>query len=96
MFNLTRDSGYVAPEYAIHGQLSEKVDTYSFGIVVLEIISGKRCDDVIDDKSVNLSLLDHVRFVKSRINDLLQCCFLFLFLSCGPLSDAVIYYMKIS
>ncbi|KAL7614332.1 hypothetical protein Lser_V15G06984 [Lactuca serriola] len=53
------DSGYVAPEYAIHGQLSEKVDTYSFGIVVLEIISGKRCDDVIDDKSVNLSLLDH-------------------------------------
>ncbi|CAH1437025.1 unnamed protein product [Lactuca virosa] len=53
------DSGYVAPEYAIHGQLSEKVDTYSFGIVVLEIISGKRCHDVIDDKSVNQSLLDH-------------------------------------
>ncbi|XP_071735371.1 cysteine-rich receptor-like protein kinase 2 [Rutidosis leptorrhynchoides] len=54
------DSGYVAPEYAIHGQLSEKVDTYSFGIVVLEIISGKRCDDVRhDDQSVNQSLLDH-------------------------------------
>ncbi|KAI3722977.1 hypothetical protein L2E82_34228 [Cichorium intybus] len=53
------DSGYVAPEYAIHGQLSEKVDTYSFGIVVLEIISGKRCHDVIDHKSVNQSLLDH-------------------------------------
>lgn len=32
--------GYTAPEYAIHGQLSEKVDTYSFGVVVLEIISG--------------------------------------------------------
>ncbi|KAK1361846.1 putative cysteine-rich receptor-like protein kinase 3-like [Heracleum sosnowskyi] len=38
--------GYTAPEYAIHGQLSEKVDTYSFGIVVLEIISGRRCNDV--------------------------------------------------
>ncbi|MBA0836299.1 hypothetical protein Goarm_008526, partial [Gossypium armourianum] len=32
--------GYTAPEYAIHGQLSVKVDTYSFGVVVLEIISG--------------------------------------------------------
>ncbi|KAL8133859.1 hypothetical protein AgCh_009066 [Apium graveolens] len=38
--------GYTAPEYAVHGQLSEKVDTYSFGIVVLEIISGRRCNDV--------------------------------------------------
>ncbi|KAA8530696.1 hypothetical protein F0562_005370 [Nyssa sinensis] len=37
--------GYTAPEYAIHGQLSEKVDTYSFGIVVLEIISGRRCNE---------------------------------------------------
>ncbi|KAK6927795.1 Serine-threonine/tyrosine-protein kinase, catalytic domain [Dillenia turbinata] len=32
--------GYTAPEYAIHGQLSVKVDTYSFGVVVLEIVSG--------------------------------------------------------
>ncbi|KAK1410560.1 hypothetical protein QVD17_37097 [Tagetes erecta] len=38
--------GYTAPEYAIHGQLSEKVDTYSFGMVVLEIVTGKRCTDV--------------------------------------------------
>ncbi|XWS20620.1 hypothetical protein CRYUN_Cryun31cG0118400 [Craigia yunnanensis] len=34
--------GYTAPEYAIHGQLSVKVDTYSFGVVVLEIISGQK------------------------------------------------------
>ncbi|KAG2713938.1 hypothetical protein I3760_03G002600 [Carya illinoinensis] len=34
--------GYTAPEYAIHGQLSEKVDTYSFGVVVLEIICGRK------------------------------------------------------
>jgi len=36
--------GYTAPEYAIHGQLSEKVDTYSFG-VVLEILSGRKSND---------------------------------------------------
>ncbi|KAE8775158.1 protein kinase [Hordeum vulgare] len=37
--------GYTAPEYAIQGQLSEKVDTYSFGIVILEIISGRKIND---------------------------------------------------
>ncbi|KAL3355134.1 hypothetical protein AABB24_019296, partial [Solanum stoloniferum] len=34
--------GYTAPEYAIHGHLTEKVDVYGFGVVVLEIISGRR------------------------------------------------------
>ncbi|XP_073060742.1 cysteine-rich receptor-like protein kinase 2 [Primulina eburnea] len=38
--------GYTAPEYAVHGHLSEKVDTYSFGVVILEIISGRRSSDV--------------------------------------------------
>ncbi|XP_031109430.1 cysteine-rich receptor-like protein kinase 2 [Ipomoea triloba] len=38
--------GYTAPEYAIHGHLSEKVDIYSFGIVILEIISGRRSSDL--------------------------------------------------
>ncbi|KAM0950085.1 putative protein kinase RLK-Pelle-DLSV family [Dioscorea sansibarensis] len=38
--------GYTAPEYAIHGQLSEKVDTYGFGVVVLEIISGRKSNDI--------------------------------------------------
>ncbi|MFS7955348.1 putative protein kinase RLK-Pelle-DLSV family [Helianthus anomalus] len=37
--------GYMAPEYALKGHLSEKVDIYSFGIVILEIISCRRCTD---------------------------------------------------
>ncbi|XP_050227850.1 cysteine-rich receptor-like protein kinase 44 [Mercurialis annua] len=41
--------GYTAPEYAIHGQLSEKVDTYSYGIVVLEIISGRKSSEMLVD-----------------------------------------------
>lgn len=52
--------GYTAPEYAINGQLSEKVDTYSFGIVVLEIISGKRCTDVPNESAGEQYLLEHV------------------------------------
>ncbi|KAH0457602.1 hypothetical protein IEQ34_012917 [Dendrobium chrysotoxum] len=33
--------GYVAPEYAMLGQLTKKADIYSFGVLMLEIISGR-------------------------------------------------------
>ncbi|CAM6012356.1 unnamed protein product [Sphagnum balticum] len=34
--------GYLAPEYATLGQLTPKVDVYSFGILLLEIVSGRK------------------------------------------------------
>ncbi|KAK4439299.1 Cysteine-rich receptor-like protein kinase [Sesamum alatum] len=34
--------GYMAPEYAMHGQFSVKSDVFSFGVLVLEIISGQK------------------------------------------------------
>ncbi|CAA2954749.1 G-type lectin S-receptor-like serine threonine-kinase At4g03230 isoform X2 [Olea europaea subsp. europaea] len=34
--------GYMSPEYALDGLFSIKSDVFSFGVVVLEIISGKR------------------------------------------------------
>ncbi|KAI5009911.1 hypothetical protein ZWY2020_012048 [Hordeum vulgare] len=34
-------TGYLAPEYAWHGQLTKKADIYSFGVLVIEVISGK-------------------------------------------------------
>ncbi|EAZ32429.1 hypothetical protein OsJ_16639 [Oryza sativa Japonica Group] len=34
-------TGYLAPEYAWHGQLTKRADIYSFGVLVLEIVSGK-------------------------------------------------------
>ncbi|CAM6105500.1 unnamed protein product [Calypogeia fissa] len=37
--------GYFSPEYATQGQLSDKADVYSYGIVVLEIVSGRKCID---------------------------------------------------
>eukprot|EP00253_Pinus_taeda_P027955 PITA_27955 len=38
--------GYMAPEYAMQGQLSVKVDVYSFGVVVLELMSGRKNADL--------------------------------------------------
>ncbi|XP_014508424.2 cold-responsive protein kinase 1 isoform X1 [Vigna radiata var. radiata] len=38
--------GYTAPEYAIRGELSEKADIYSFGVLVLEIICCRKNTDL--------------------------------------------------
>ncbi|KAK6120274.1 hypothetical protein DH2020_045965 [Rehmannia glutinosa] len=48
--------GYLAPEYAVLGQLTKKADVYSFGVLLLEIISGKSSSKAAfgDDFSVLL------------------------------------------
>ncbi|KAF5206495.1 Cysteine-rich receptor-like protein kinase, partial [Thalictrum thalictroides] len=34
--------GYMAPEYAMHGQFSVKSDVFSFGVLILETITGRK------------------------------------------------------
>ncbi|KAG0571063.1 hypothetical protein KC19_6G208300 [Ceratodon purpureus] len=38
--------GYCSPEYAQHGHVSTALDVYSFGILILEIISGRKNIDL--------------------------------------------------
>ncbi|XP_030468185.1 cysteine-rich receptor-like protein kinase 43 [Syzygium oleosum] len=35
-------NGYMAPEYVMHGNLSKAADVYSFGVLILELITGQR------------------------------------------------------
>ncbi|RID74824.1 hypothetical protein BRARA_B01903 [Brassica rapa] len=43
--------GYLAPEYAMRGHLTEKTDVYAFGVVALELVSGRpNSDEILDDE----------------------------------------------
>lgn len=49
----------MAPEYAMNGYLSTKTDVFSFGILVLEIVTGrKNMVRHVDDEKTDL--LNHV------------------------------------
>nr|XP_007132111.1 hypothetical protein PHAVU_011G067400g [Phaseolus vulgaris]ESW04105.1 hypothetical protein PHAVU_011G067400g [Phaseolus vulgaris] len=59
--------GYMAPEYAMHGYLTDKADVYSFGIVALEIISG-RSNMIQRHKETSFHLLDWAHMLKESDN----------------------------
>ncbi|KAG4968727.1 hypothetical protein JHK87_034378 [Glycine soja] len=54
--------GYMAPEYALDGLFSFKSDVFSFGVVLLEILSGKRNTGFYQSKQIS-SLLGHACFL---------------------------------
>ncbi|CAA7029735.1 unnamed protein product [Microthlaspi erraticum] len=47
--------GYMSPEYAWTGMFSEKSDIYSFGVLLLEIISGKKISSYCEDSTTLLA-----------------------------------------
>lgn len=51
--------GYMSPEYVVHGEFSVKSDVFSFGVLVLEIISGRR-NRGFAGESQSINLLGHV------------------------------------
>ncbi|KAH9779334.1 putative leucine-rich repeat receptor-like serine/threonine-protein kinase [Citrus sinensis] len=59
--------GYMAPEYATRGHLTEKADVYSFGIVALEIVSG-RSNVFSRTKEDKIYLLDWALVLKEQGN----------------------------
>lgn len=50
--------GYMSPEYAMHGIFSVKSDVFSFGVIMLEILTGKK-NRVFDPNEPHVSLVGH-------------------------------------
>ncbi|KAL5997729.1 hypothetical protein ACLOJK_008659 [Asimina triloba] len=57
--------GYMAPEYAVHGYLTDKADVYSFGILTLEIISGNSIKNFVPQEDI-FHLVDWVHALRGR------------------------------
>lgn len=54
-------SGYMSPEYAGEGLFSVKSDVFSFGVILLEIVSGERNRGFLHSEHPGFNLLGHVR-----------------------------------
>ncbi|XP_076892552.1 G-type lectin S-receptor-like serine/threonine-protein kinase At4g27290 [Bidens hawaiensis] len=65
--------GYMSPEYALDGLFSIKFDVFSFGVLVLEIVSGKRNRVFIDHENEN-NLIGHAwsLYDKGKFMDLID------------------------
>ena len=67
-------SGYVAPEYGMQGHRSVKADVYSFGVLLLELLSGRKNLD-LNLSHETQSLLAWVRSTVSNIFRTIQTMF---------------------
>ncbi|RXH85994.1 hypothetical protein DVH24_017047 [Malus domestica] len=56
-------SGSMAPEYVMHEQFSVKSDVYSLGVLILEIVTGKKNTNFYNSDNGE-DLLSHVRRVQ--------------------------------
>ena len=56
----------MSPEYAMHGQYSIKSDVFSFGVLILEIVSGKKNRGFCHPEH-DLNLLGHVSMKNSIV-----------------------------
>ncbi|CAN8269891.1 unnamed protein product [Cochlearia groenlandica] len=61
--------GYFAPEYFMHGIVDEKTDVFSYGVLLLELITGHRA---LDESQQSLVLWAKPLLLKKEINQLVD------------------------
>jgi serine/threonine protein kinase len=69
-------SSYISPEYAMHGFFSIKSDVFSFGVILLEIISGREITKFWQSDPT-MSLISYVsvfNFLQSLISLVILYC----------------------
>ncbi|KAK9229624.1 hypothetical protein WN944_022587 [Citrus x changshan-huyou] len=64
--------GYMSPEYALEGIFSIKSDVFSFGVLLLEIVSGKKNTGFYRTKSLNLIGYAWDLWTSNKIMDLID------------------------
>ncbi|KAF6171482.1 hypothetical protein GIB67_018006 [Kingdonia uniflora] len=80
--------GYMSPEYAMQGKFSEKSDVFSFGVLLLEIVTGKKNTSFYDyEKSLSLLGYTWKLWKDDRVEDIVhpdlsEPCFLTEILRC--------------
>ncbi|XP_057844232.2 putative leucine-rich repeat receptor-like serine/threonine-protein kinase At2g24130 [Cryptomeria japonica] len=67
--------GYIAPEYGIGGKLTTKGDVYSYGILILELLTRRRPTDDMFTEGINLQKWIEMHF-PNRISDVVDNCLL--------------------
>ncbi|KAF5454695.1 hypothetical protein F2P56_024342 [Juglans regia] len=94
--------GYMPPEYAQRGTFSTKSDVFSFGVLILEIVSGHKNSSFPDGllsyawenwrQGTPLNLVDPTLMVNSTIQILSRCIHIGLFVVITyPSFDCPIY-----
>ncbi|KAG4928006.1 hypothetical protein JHK82_053695 [Glycine max] len=61
--------GYLAPEYLLHGIVDEKTDVFAFGVVLLELVTGRRA---LDHSQQSLVLWAKPLLKKNSIRELID------------------------
>jgi serine/threonine protein kinase len=64
--------GYLDPEYYFNSQLTEKSDVYSYGVVLLELISSEQAVDLSNPIEQNLALRVVPLIKSKRVGDVID------------------------